>query len=124
MSNKPLQDTYTKEELEQMVEHMRGASDVFYALARNTNFHQFLEFNGFISQYITWCKEAAAKGIDFTVNPLPMVDHQAAYLGEKFECIFASAFAGKADLIEAFCQAAFGVRVEVKQDRGRHAAVR
>jgi hypothetical protein len=115
MKDKPLQGGYSKEELETMLRNMEGASDVFYALAQGTNFHQFLEFNGFIRQYIVCCREALAKGIDFaTTAQLPMVDHQAAYIGEKFECIFGESFARKEDLIRAFCQSAFGVDVTVR----------
>lgn len=116
MKDAPQQEQmgHTREQLAGILEAMEGISAVFYTMAQAMNFHQFLEFNGFIRQYIVCCREALAKGIDFTSERLPMVDHQAAYIGEKFGCIFEGSFGRQPDLIRAFCKEAFGVEVRVK----------
>jgi hypothetical protein len=106
--------TYTKEELQEMIDKMKTASRLFYSLAQGTGVHQFIEFTGFMNEYIKICEQALAKGIDFTETsthtgtPLPMHDYEAAYIGEKFGCIFETAFNNDPALKEAFMSSAFG----------------
>jgi hypothetical protein len=106
--------TYSPEELQEMIAKMQSASSVFYSMAVRSGNHAFIEFTGFMNEYINLCQAALAEGRDFTEanvhvgQPLfPMRPHHANYLGEKFGCIFASSFHGDETLIEAFKQAAF-----------------
>lgn len=100
------------QELTEMLGKMQKISNDFYASAFLINCHPFLEFCGFMNEYIKLCRGALADGIDFTDtskhrgNPLPMKVYEAAYIGEKFGCIFSSAFAGRPDLARAFLVAA------------------
>lgn len=113
--------SYTKEELSEMIAGMKLASSVFYAQATSIGNHAFIEFCGFMNEYIKMCESTLASGKDFTTanvhsgSPLvQMKDYEAAYVGEKFGCIFASSFAGKPELIEAFCAEAFATKVKVE----------
>jgi hypothetical protein len=67
---------------------MHQAADSFYALAQRTGVHTFLEFTGFIREYIKLCEQAVEKGIDFTTEELPIRAYHAGYIGEKLKCIF------------------------------------
>lgn len=92
----PEEVNYTKEERVAMLEKMRRASDAFYYLAQQTHCHPFLEFTGLINEYITICHKAHLLDVDFTMTsihtgkPLPIDDHNVAYLGEKLGCIYGS----------------------------------
>lgn len=92
-----MEDTYTREEREQILNKMRSASGVFYSLAVQTRCHQFIEFTGLINEYIKLCEEAHSDGIDFTQanihsgQGLPIRDHHISYLGEKLGCIYGPA---------------------------------
>lgn len=81
-------------ELEVMLAKMHEASDTFYGLAQRTRCHPFIEFTGLMNEYIKVCRSSLGRGIDFaeanTHNGLAlhMEQYEAAYLAEKFECIF------------------------------------
>jgi len=100
--------THTREQLEQKIKEMKKASNAFYSLAVQIGNHPFIEFTGFMNEYIKLCQKALEEGIDFTQanvhtgKSLPMEDYEAAYVGEKFGCIFAMSFAGREDLFDAF----------------------
>jgi hypothetical protein len=117
------EDNPTPEQREQILQRMQDVSNGFYAAAVRTGNHAFIEFCGFMNEYISICRDAHLAGVDFTManvhsgRPLfDMQGYRAAYIGEKFGCIFQSSFAGKAETIEAFCRAAFGKRVKVEGD--------
>lgn len=99
-------------ELRVMLMEMREAASVFYALSTSIGVHPFIEFTGFMNEYIKICGEALAKGIDFadvsihSGGQLPMYTHEAAYLGEKFGCIFATTFHKNPELLACFLQGA------------------
>ncbi len=79
-----------KKYLEDVIKKMKDASDVFYMFASSTNFHQFLELNGLIVEYIHICEYALKDGIDFTqTHKLPLKDYNYKYINEKLDCIFA-----------------------------------
>lgn len=108
---------YSLEERARMLEGMRHASKVFYALACRAENHAFIEFTGLLNEYLKLCELAHREGRDFTRANVhtgaPLVleakEHDAEYLGEKFGCVFETTFAGRPELIDAFCRRAFGV---------------
>lgn len=99
-------------ELRGQIVAMRGASDRFYAAAAAIGVHPFIELTGFMNEYISICERAVEKGIDFEAisihsgGELPIEPHHAAYLGEKFGCIFTTTFSDRSDLLATFLRAA------------------
>lgn len=89
-----MEETYTKEEREQILSKMHEASNTFYGMAVRTGDHPFIEFTGLINEYIKLCEAAHANGMDFTQanihsgQGLPIQDHNVSYLGEKLGCIY------------------------------------
>jgi hypothetical protein len=81
-------------ELEDLIDGMERASATFYRTAVGLGNHPFIEFTGFMNEYIKLCKDALKAGVDFTDcsahtgEELPMADYNARYIGEKFNCIF------------------------------------
>lgn len=73
-----------------------------------TDCHAFLEFNGLMSKFVQLCARAADKGIDFrhankhSGEVIPMEDLDAAYLGEKFDCIFGPSLRANPKAMKAF----------------------
>ena len=109
-----IQLEHTPEELATMLDQMQALSHGFYRTAQKIGYHEFLEITGFMNEMINICRRAAAQGIDFATGSLPPVEtHEAAYIGEKVGCIFKHTFAGKPELVQAFCRSAFGVDVSV-----------
>lgn len=110
MDAEPLRTGYSREELEAMLRRMESAADIFYSIARSGH-HQFVEFTGFIREYIKICRRAMEHGVDFgTAFALPIETYEAGYLGEKFGCIFGDSFCAEPALVNHFLEAAFGVR--------------
>lgn len=105
--------TYSKEELAYMVVRMKSTSSWLYRMATLIGNHAFIEFCGLMNEYIAMCETALKHGADFTEAnvhggpSLPMTPPQAAYLGEKFGCIFGPTFAANPDLLAIFNKAAF-----------------
>jgi len=86
-----------KAELEEMLVKMQAASDRFYSGATDAGCHPFIEFCGLMNEYIKVCRDARDCGVDFSEanthsgRALPLAAHQAAYIAEKFNCIFGPA---------------------------------
>jgi hypothetical protein len=102
-----------REELRLTLSKMEAASSTFYVMAQHAGSHPFLELCGFMNEYIQICQNALNAGIDFTesnkhagATKLPIQTHEAAYLGEKFGCIFETTFSGRPDLLRAFLNSA------------------
>jgi hypothetical protein len=99
-------------ELKLMLSRMSNLSSSFYAQAVSIGAHPFIELTGFMNEYIKIAQDALNAGIDFAQTnihvggSLPIADYQAAYLGEKFGCIFATTFHGNPQLLDAFLSAA------------------
>lgn len=104
---------HTQEELQKMIAGMEVVSDLFYRGAVQVGNHGFIEFAGFMNEYIKMCRQSLVEGGDFTEanthvgKPLVMHDFNAAYLGEKFGCIFGTSF-DNPSTIASFCSVAFG----------------
>lgn len=83
-----------KQEREKALKQMQAASDSFYYAAVRIGVHPFIEFTGLMNEYIKVCREAHAKGIDFSECnthsgiDLPMHPWEVNYVNEKLECIF------------------------------------
>ena len=90
--------TYSKEERDAALVKMKDVSSAFYYAATRTNCHPFIEFCGLMNEYIKVCEAASEAGVDFmmanvhTGQAIPMKDYEAAYIGEKFGCIFGPTF--------------------------------
>lgn len=120
---------YSKEERDAAIQKMQAASDAFYRAAAATHCHPFIEFAGFMNEYIKLCEQASAAGVDFmmanthTGVALPIQEFHAAYIGEKMGCIYGPSFADP-NLFKSFV-AALGlpfdvnVRVPKPDDRRR-----
>lgn len=82
------------EERQLALERMQKASDAFYRDAISIGNHPFIEFAGLMNEYISACRAAHAKGIDFTQCNvhngvvLPLHPVMSDYIIEKLECIF------------------------------------
>jgi len=90
--------TTTAEELQVMLSEMHNASMAFYYTATHIGVHAFIEFAGLMNEFIKICNDNyKAHGTNFahaskhTGKALEMQAYQAAYLGEKFGCIFGNA---------------------------------
>lgn len=109
-----MEPTYSKEELKEKIRRMRDISNRFYGEAAALGVHPFIEFTGFMNEYIKLCESAMEQGIDFTETnthtgkPLPMHAYEAAYIGEKFDCIFGPSLNSDPALKAAFLASVFG----------------
>ena len=79
------------------LDRMDALSRAFYWSAfEDAGCHGFIEFNGFMNEYIGVCRASMEVGIDFrsadvhSGTALLMTGYQAQYLAEKFNCIFGS----------------------------------
>lgn len=106
---------HTPAERKAMLGGMEGASNIFYLMAQKIGFHEFLEITGFMNELIKICRGAHDSGVNFVSGLPPVKSYEAAYIGEKFGCIFRDAFAGNEEAVAAFCRTAFGVRVKVER---------
>jgi len=94
MKNEGESRTYTEVELADMLVKMRAASNAYYTAACSTGVHPFIEFAGLMNEYIKICEHNMNDGIDFTETSvhtgrtLHIHEHEVAYIGEKFGCIF------------------------------------
>lgn len=85
-------------EAARLVREMEEASNHFYRMAQRIGVHPFIEITGFMNEAIKPFRNSAAMGIDFTMAtahnelPLNIEPYEAAYLGEKFDCIFGPTF--------------------------------
>ena len=85
-------------EVARLIREMEAASSAFYRTAQRIGVHPFLEITGFMAEIIKLFRNSAAMGIDFTMAtahnemPLNIEPYEAAYLGEKFDCIFGPTF--------------------------------
>lgn len=102
---------YTPDELAEMLNGMQIASSTFYALAQRAGFHEFLEFTGFMNEYIKICQRMHKNGQNFVSDAPKLEIYEADYIGEKFGCIFQDSFFGHDNLIRTFCRSAFGVHI-------------
>lgn len=112
----------TKEDLAAIIKKMKALSHNFYLQAVSVGHHAFIEFTGFMNEYIKMCERASEAGRDFVETNahcgetlIDMEDYEGRYLGNKFGCIFATSFRGNPAAIQAFCDEVFGQgRVEVQ----------
>lgn len=91
-----------KAECEVALFKMRLCSKHFYHLAIGVGVHQFVEFAGFINEYINMCEAMMEKGKDFREWAPEMDDHNLDYVFEKFGCIFGPAFTKNPSLAARF----------------------
>ena len=111
-----------KAELKKSIQDMRMATSKFYSMATQIGCHPFIEMTGFMNEYITICENALAQGIDFQFvsihsgGQLPMKEHHAMYLGEKFGCIFSTTFSENPKLLKAFMA---GAELATERKAGR-----
>lgn len=105
---------HTEAELTSMLRRMRELSDWFYTKVVSIECHPFVEFTGFMNEYVKICEDSMKRGVEFPFatghsgeqKPLQIASHQAKYLGEKFNCILGPAFRADPAAWEAFKQKA------------------
>lgn len=106
--------THTEAELREMVQKMKHASNAFYVAAVHTGNHAFIEFTGFMNEYIKVCERMVSTGKDFTQctahtgTSLDMKAYEAMYIAEKFECIFGPTFRNDLGLFRTFAVRVMG----------------
>lgn len=104
---------YTLGEMREMIREMRKVNKAFYPMACSTGCHAFIEFCGLQGKFIDMCEDAMLQGVEFPLAnqhnalPMPLHEHHAEYLGEKFGCIWGFAFTDNDKLRKAFEQKAF-----------------
>lgn len=97
-----MDEVYSKEERIEQIKKMRTVTEDFYTKATRTGVHAFIEFCGMMNEFINMCAATNEEGIDFnaanthTGNKLVMKPHHAAYLAEKFDCIYGPTLVGEA----------------------------
>lgn len=107
-------DGYTREELADMLAKARLLSNAFYSNASRIGNHAFLEFTGLMNEYLKMCHRALEGGQNYllanvhTGRSLPMEGYEAAYLAEKFECIFGPTLASDTALAQKFVAGILG----------------
>jgi hypothetical protein len=106
-----------KAELAQMLRDMQELSNAFYARAARIGCHPFIEFTGFMNEWLKICAKNLAAGVDFektsihSGKPLVIAPYEASYLGEKFGCIFGSSLHATPALAEEFWASVGGAPV-------------
>jgi len=84
-------------EREQALVLIQRAADAFYRSAVTIGNHPFIEFTGLMNEYISACRVAHERGIDFSEcnrhsgQVLPLHPVMSDYVNEKLECIFSGA---------------------------------
>lgn len=102
------------EALRKVICDMNAVASIFYGLAARTNCHTFIEFTGFMTEYIKLCEDTLDAGYDFTAitahsdtpSPAPFPEFRAEYLGEKFGCIFLPWFKAHPEMFPIFLEKA------------------
>lgn len=95
---------YSVEERERMLARMTEIADSFYCAAQRVGHHQFIEFAGFMNEYIKVCRRMHAEGVDFGTTDLAPKNYEMEYIAEKFDCIFGEALM-KPEMRAAFMSA-------------------
>lgn len=96
----------------ELLQRMAQASErtywSFFTADFGSTCHAFIEFNGLLSKFVQLCGRAHEQGVDFTManthsgTALPMKAHDAAYIGEKLDCIFGPALRANPKAMAAF----------------------
>jgi len=85
---------HTREEMQEALTKMNSAVNSYYGMAVGTGCHAFIEFTGFLNEWVRICAENMEDGIDFldadqhSGAVMKMHAYQAEYLAEKFKCVF------------------------------------
>lgn len=105
---------HTRAEMDQAIAKMEQVTRSFYGPATRTGCHAFIEFCGFMNEYIQVCRVTMESGDDFLLanthaeQPLVMKTHHARYLAEKFDCIFGPSLRADPKVAEIFLRAILG----------------
>jgi len=99
--------------MKEALRRMRVVSNSFYGPATATGCHAFIEFCGFMNEFIKVCEGTMNAGEDFldsnTHNEkgLVMQPYEADYLAEKFDCIFGPTLRSDPKLKKIFLEKLF-----------------
>ncbi len=109
---------YTLGEQRETIRKMRAINSDFYAMVFSASMgsrcHAFVEFCGLQAKFIDMCEAALNQGIEFAFAnqhgsvSWPLDTHHAAYLGEKFQCIYGFALGPNPELRQTFLEAGIG----------------
>lgn len=105
--DQPMSDK-RREELKETLQQMQKLSDDFYLRTIQLYCHPFIEFTGFLNQYIQMCRRTLESGVDFTElnghsgRGLAMDEIDADYIFEKFNCIFGPSMQKVPNIVDIF----------------------
>jgi len=108
-------DGFPKPDYEKMIGSLQEIANSHYRESVQSGIHAFIEHTGIMNEHLKLLRDAARAGLQVEhVNVhgserFPMAAHQAAYIGEKFACIFAPYFTK--ETFEVFAEE---IRKEVK----------
>jgi hypothetical protein len=85
---------------------MEAAKNAFYSQAVMIGVHQFVEFAGFMSEYIKLAREAHREGKSI-YDVLPIKPHHAAYVADKLGCIYGPVLFASQEVRDAFIEELF-----------------
>jgi hypothetical protein len=103
-------NTYSPEQLRDMLAKMEAVTAAFYPAAASTGVHTFIEFTGLMHEFIKICRQSAAQDVDFasasthTGKPLVVYSYNADYIVEKLDCIFGPAIKSSPEVRAAFAK--------------------
>ena len=103
-------NTYSPEQLRDMLAKMKAVSSSFYLQACLTGCHTFIEFTGLMNEFIKVCEQSAAAGVDFASasthsgKPLVVYPYNADYIVEKLDCIFGPSIKASPEVRAAFAK--------------------
>jgi hypothetical protein len=84
-------DQATKEDRLKTLAKMKVAVTGFYLDAQACGIHPFLEFAGFMQEYLKMLQGMLVKDIDFMDNELRAQPYEMEYVAEKLDCIYGDA---------------------------------
>ena len=121
VAHERIPDVYSKEELQETLDIMRKLNEhVYWTMFRSGiggRCHAFIEFCGIMSVYERMCQASFARGEQFPLlnthsgSAVAIETHEAAYLAEKFDCIFGAAFRSNPEAARVFAREALGLDV-------------
>lgn len=102
-------------ELIATLDKMVDAKDAFYEAAVGIGHHKFIEFAGFMGEYIKICRDTMDVGVDFTVAEVPAYGCRIEYIAEKFNCIFARLISTDPKSLRDFILRSLHVHVSIRR---------
>ncbi len=74
--------------LQTLVNRMDAQASLFYRGAQAVGHHQWIEFTGFLNEYVKMCQRMLDAGKDFQNCEIEPKSFEVNYIREKLGCIF------------------------------------